>query len=191
MKTLFFVCIDLKIRFCPTVKHSLMFYFTVSSGIPNLPEVVGVAVVDDVQICYCDSNKKILEVRQGWMNETFHDDPEHFDYFTQDCSVFQSSLLNILMEHFSHNKGVHTLQRMSGCEWDDETGEVIDFIPFDLKTQTWIASTPQAVITKQRWENNKADMESNKMFLTEICPEQLKKYVEYGKSSLLRKGTIT
>uniref|UniRef100_A0A8C9XEK7 Ig-like domain-containing protein n=1 Tax=Sander lucioperca TaxID=283035 RepID=A0A8C9XEK7_SANLU len=88
---------------------------------------------------------------------------------------------------------------MFGCEWDDETEEVNgirqdgydgeDFIVFDLKTETWIAPKQQAVITKHKWDNNKAQIAQYKHYLTQICPEWLKKYLNYGRSSLLRTET--
>ncbi|XP_008304290.1 major histocompatibility complex class I-related gene protein-like isoform X1 [Stegastes partitus] len=86
---------------------------------------------------------------------------------------------------------------MVGCEWDDETNEVNgytqygydgdDFISFDLKTETWIAPKQQGVITKHKWDNDKADMSYTKNYLTQECVEWVKKYVNYGRSSLMRK----
>uniref|UniRef100_M4AJN3 Ig-like domain-containing protein n=1 Tax=Xiphophorus maculatus TaxID=8083 RepID=M4AJN3_XIPMA len=71
---------------------------------------------------------------------------------------------------------------MYGCEWDEETGEVKgydqfgydgeDLITLDPKTQEWIAPKPQAVITKHKWDNNRAAW--------------LKKYVNYGRRSLMK-----
>lgn len=97
--------------------------------------------------------------------------------------------------------GVHIWQKMYGCEWDDETDEVNafnqfgydgeDFVAFDLKTDTFIAPTPQALITKHKWDNNKPYVAQKKEYCTRICPEWLKKYVKYGKSSLMRTGKIT
>ncbi|XP_053722006.1 major histocompatibility complex class I-related gene protein-like isoform X6 [Synchiropus splendidus] len=92
--------------------------------------------------------------------------------------------------------GVHTLQVMHGCEWDDETGEVRgyyqyaydgeDFIALDLKTLTWIAAKPQAVITKLQWDNNESRNRYLQSSLSERCPELLKQFLHYGKSSLLK-----
>ena len=90
---------------------------------------------------------------------------------------------------------------MYGCEWDDETDEVKgfyqwgydgeDFISFDLKTGTYVSPKQQAVITKHKWDHDKALRARDKHYLTQICPEWLKKYVNYGRSSLLRTGRIT
>uniref|UniRef100_A0A4W6FMI4 Ig-like domain-containing protein n=1 Tax=Lates calcarifer TaxID=8187 RepID=A0A4W6FMI4_LATCA len=86
---------------------------------------------------------------------------------------------------------------MLGCEWDEETGEVDgyrtnscdgeDFITFDLKTETWIILTPQALITKTEWDRNKAGNGVLKDFLT--ITYALFKYLKniFAKLSLLQK----
>ena len=93
------------------------------------------------------------------------------------------------------------IQVLNGCEWDDETDEVNgnlhygydgeDLITLELKTETWIAPKQQAVVTKQKLDHNKAFMAQYKNYLPQICPEWLKKYVEFGRSSLMRTGRIT
>uniref|UniRef100_A0A671THR8 Ig-like domain-containing protein n=1 Tax=Sparus aurata TaxID=8175 RepID=A0A671THR8_SPAAU len=92
--------------------------------------------------------------------------------------------------------GVHVLQVVSGCEWDDETEEVKGFTQFaydgedllelDPKTFTWIALRPEAVIAKLRWDADKDLREFYKTALTQIYPVDQKKYVKYGRSVLLR-----
>lgn len=95
--------------------------------------------------------------------------------------------------------GVHIIQRMYGCEWDDETNVVNsgfhqfgydgeDFISFDLKTLTWIAPKQQGVITKHKWDKNTVLNDYWNNYHNQLCPEWLKKYVSYGRSSLQRTG---
>ena len=93
------------------------------------------------------------------------------------------------------------VQRMTGCEWDDEDdttdgyqqygydGE--DFLVLDLKNLRWIAPTPQAFITKLRWDQNRARLEYKKNYYNKECVAWLKKYLDYGKSTLQRTGSHT
>ncbi|RXN02412.1 MHC class I alpha [Labeo rohita] len=86
---------------------------------------------------------------------------------------------------------------MYGCSWDEETGDVDgfdehgydgeDFLSLDLKNLRYITSMPQAFITQVNWNNNKALLEQKKQYRTQICIDWLKKYLQYGKSTVERK----
>uniref|UniRef100_A0A8C5GQY8 Ig-like domain-containing protein n=1 Tax=Gouania willdenowi TaxID=441366 RepID=A0A8C5GQY8_GOUWI len=77
--------------------------------------------------------------------------------------------------------------RISGCKWDDETGDVDgycqdgydgeDFLSLNLKSETWIPANQQAFITKLKWDSNKDMMSYCKYYYTQYCPEWLKKYL--------------
>ncbi|KAF5896947.1 H-2 class I histocompatibility antigen, Q10 alpha chain-like isoform X2, partial [Clarias magur] len=90
---------------------------------------------------------------------------------------------------------VHTLQRMFGCELDDDVttrgndqygydGE--DFISLDLKTGTWTAVKPQAMNIKQTWESKGSD-KYWKNFLERDCVHLLQSYTSYSRETLNRK----
>ncbi|XP_035847569.1 uncharacterized protein LOC116047037 isoform X10 [Sander lucioperca] len=67
------------------VKHSLKLFFTGSSGVPNLSEFVGAAVVDGLLVAYCDTNKKIVEPKLDWMKTFFDNNPQHWEMYTAEC----------------------------------------------------------------------------------------------------------
>uniref|UniRef100_A0A671L3H8 Major histocompatibility complex class I UBA n=1 Tax=Sinocyclocheilus anshuiensis TaxID=1608454 RepID=A0A671L3H8_9TELE len=86
---------------------------------------------------------------------------------------------------------------MYGCELNDDgtkrgyfqfgyDGE--DFVSLDKSSLTWTAASPQAVITKHKWEANRAIAEQQKAYLENTCIEWLQKYVRYGKDTLERNG---
>ncbi|XP_055732259.1 H-2 class I histocompatibility antigen, Q9 alpha chain-like [Salvelinus fontinalis] len=181
------------------VTHSLKYFFTASSEVPNFPEFVVVGMVDGVQMFHYDSNSQRAVPKQDWMNKAAETRPQYWDIETGICKGSQQSYkanIDIAKQRFNQSGGVHINQRMYGCEWNDETGATggyfqdgydgEDFIAFDLKTKTWIAPKPQAVITKHKWDSDTAYNEQQKNYLTQECIEWLKKYLDYGKSTLMR-----
>uniref|UniRef100_A0A4W6F0J6 Ig-like domain-containing protein n=1 Tax=Lates calcarifer TaxID=8187 RepID=A0A4W6F0J6_LATCA len=198
MKTVIYLVL-LGINSAASVIHSLKYFYTGSSHVPNFPEFVSVGSVDEVQMIRYDSSTETAEPKQDWMKKVTEDNPEYLAGEAEHWSRIQQAFkanIQTAKQRFNQTAGVHIAQRMFGCEWDNETGEVKgydqhgydgeDFIVFDLKTETWIAPKPQAVITKLKWDDNKASIAQWKNYLTQVCPEWLKKYVNYGRSSLLR-----
>ncbi|XP_028317658.1 major histocompatibility complex class I-related gene protein-like isoform X2 [Gouania willdenowi] len=179
------------------VLHTLRYFYTASSDVSNFPEFISVGYVDDVQIIHYDSNSRTAVPKQDWMKDIT--DQQFWERETrravEDQQRFKHNLENA-KQRFNQTGGVHVYQRMYGCEWDDETGDVNgycqdgydgeDFLVLDLKSETWIAAKKQAFITKLKWDSNKAMMSYCKNYFTQYCPEWLKKYVNAGRSSLMR-----
>ncbi|XP_077404668.1 major histocompatibility complex class I-related protein 1-like [Vanacampus margaritifer] len=181
-------------------RHSLRYFLTATSGVKNFPEFVGAAEVDGVRVGYCDSEIQSAEPKQEWMKQLVRDEPLHLDWYKVKCSgnqlVFRNNL-KALSQRLNQSGGSHVLQRMNGCEIDDESGEVVgynqygydgeDFIVLNLQTLTWTAPSQQAFTTKLIWDAEKDRLEYNKYYYIHKCPQWLKKYVQYGSSVLQRK----
>lgn len=108
------------------------------------------------------------------------------------------TLFFVVVVFFFIFPGVHILQRTGGCEWNENTDEVVGmvqygyngegFLELDLKTLTWIPLKPEAAIIKKEWDTDTIVLKDIESFLTNLCPEWLKWYWSYGSSFLQRTG---
>uniref|UniRef100_A0A8C8DF87 MHC class I-like antigen recognition-like domain-containing protein n=1 Tax=Oryzias sinensis TaxID=183150 RepID=A0A8C8DF87_9TELE len=177
LKTIFF-----------SVKHSLKYFLTDTSGTTNFPKFVGVVMMDEVPIGYCDSHIKRAEAKQDWIRKLFKLDPKFRDWYSEKClynhQLFEANI-NVVKQRLNQTEGSLILQSMTGCEWDDESGEVKgfdqygydgeDFISLDLQAETWITPKAQAIVIKHLWDEDKGRIKRNKDIYMSMCPEHLKK----------------
>ncbi|ROL45922.1 Major histocompatibility complex class I-related gene protein [Anabarilius grahami] len=175
--------------------HSLKYFYTGVSRVIDFPEFTAVGLVDDGQFMYFDSNTMKAVPKTEWMRENEGED--YWDTETQKLigsrQVFKNNI-QIAMDRFNQSKGVHTVQVMYGCEWDDQTGATNgfhqygydgeDFLSLDLREMRWITPVVQGIITVLKWSHNRAELEYRKHYFSTVCIEWLKKYLQYGKSSL-------
>ncbi|XP_049326223.1 H-2 class I histocompatibility antigen, Q9 alpha chain-like [Astyanax mexicanus] len=197
MKSLVFLAFSLQLSSAVTHSHQYV-YTAVTPGI-NFPEFTIVGMVDGQQINYYDSNIKRMIPGSDWVKKDGAVDPDFWNRNTQLAQGTQESFkvgVQTLMQRFNQSKGVHTVQIMYGCELDDDgtkrgyrqdgyDGE--DFVSLDLDTETWTAPTPQAVITKHKWDADVVFTKGRKNYLLNTCIDWLNKYVGYGRDTLERK----
>ncbi|XP_053466634.1 BOLA class I histocompatibility antigen, alpha chain BL3-7 isoform X2 [Ictalurus furcatus] len=197
MKILLFLVFG--VHLAAAVTHTLQVFYTgVTPGI-NFPEFTALSQLDGVQYEYYDSKIRKKIPKTEWIKKIDADDPHYWNTYTQvlqeNEEIFKFNV-DTLMQRFNHTTGVHTVQVMYGCERDyDGTikgysqygydGE--DYLSFDLRTLTWIAPTPQALITKNKWENYPGYNIQWKNYLEKECIEWINRHLSYGKETLERK----
>ncbi|XP_016117577.1 BOLA class I histocompatibility antigen, alpha chain BL3-7-like isoform X2 [Sinocyclocheilus grahami] len=177
--------------------HSLRYFYTGVSGDIDFPEFTAVGLVDEEQFTYFDSNTKRTVPKTEWIRQNVEAD--YWDGVTQTFTGTHPTFkvdIQTLKGRFNQSAGVHSWQMMCGCELNDDgtkrgywqygyDGE--DYVSFDKSTLTWTAAKDQAMITKHKWDADKAFGEYNKGYLENTCIEWLQKYVSYGKDTLERK----
>lgn len=172
-------------------RHSLQYFGTGVSGDSNIAEYTEVGLLDGCEFMYFDSNIMKAVPKTEWIKRNGAD---YWDRVTQILiGTHQVSRNNfqVVKERFNQTGGVHTIQFMYGCEWDDETGATDgfmqygydgeDFLFLDLKELRWISPIQQGVITIQKWNNNRAQLEYYKQYFTTECVDWMKKYLQYEK----------
>ncbi|XP_062401359.1 class I histocompatibility antigen, F10 alpha chain-like isoform X2 [Sardina pilchardus] len=182
---LFFTCLPIS-----TVESNVLQYFyTATSGVSNISKIVSVEKLNGMDMDFFESLLQRYGPRQTWMDPV---DQEYWHSKTMEHFV-------TVMESFNVTGGVHTIQRMCGCMWDDETGitDCYDQYNYDgqvvlrltKRQMRWTACVAETVPTMNKWNNNSADLARLERFLTHECTDRLKKYVQYGDRVLWRKVT--
>uniref|UniRef100_A0A8C5NTS2 Ig-like domain-containing protein n=13 Tax=Passerellidae TaxID=1729112 RepID=A0A8C5NTS2_JUNHY len=153
--------------------------------------------LDGIPFVRYDSERGWAEPLTQWMKDGV--EPEYWEKQTQINEGNQhvaARNLETLQERYNQSGGLHTVQRLSGCEllsdgsvrgsrWEGYDGR--DFISIDLGSGRFMAADSVAEITRRRWEQDGTVAERHLNYLKHVCPEWLRKYVGYGQKELERK----
>ncbi|CAH2222804.1 Hypothetical predicted protein [Pelobates cultripes] len=179
--------------------HSLQYYSTAVS-VPGygLPEFSTVTYVDGIQIMnYNSDSGRDVPVAQ-WMERRGQD---YWERNTQICKGVEAAFKQNVKTEMQHNNqtgGFHAYQRMTGCELRDDGSIWVydqhgydgkDFLALDTERLVYIPLTDEAQVTAQRWNSPEERLgDYHKNYLENRCIEELRKFLQYGKEELDRRG---
>ncbi|CAN8175855.1 unnamed protein product [Coccothraustes coccothraustes] len=179
------------------VLHSLHYlHVAVSEPSPGIPQFISTGFVDGIPFVRYNSERGRYEPLTQWIKDGA--EPGYWDRQTQIRVRNQhvdATDLETLRERYNQSGGLHTVQRLYGCELLSDgsirgsqrvgyDGE--DFISFDLESGRFLPADSAAEITRRRWEQE-GEAEGWTNYLKHICPEWLRKYVGYGQKELEHK----
>ncbi|XP_048376315.1 class I histocompatibility antigen, F10 alpha chain-like isoform X3 [Stegostoma tigrinum] len=143
-------------------RNKFMVMYLATSGTTDLPEYVGVGMIDGVPVAYYDSSAPRIVSRQQWMTDAF--DEEYWEYLTnrgnKHCAIAKENLKTIMKS-------------------TNQTS--------DPDRMRWVASNHFAVKTAEKWNSDKAWNKYWKWQLEIELVERLKLRLHFGKEYLKRK----
>uniref|UniRef100_A0A672PG15 Ig-like domain-containing protein n=1 Tax=Sinocyclocheilus grahami TaxID=75366 RepID=A0A672PG15_SINGR len=184
--------------------HTFTTLYTGINGhtIAGIPEFSAVTTLDGRQIDYYDSEIKELIPRQDWMKEfastdTWKQDTE----IRQQVQQIYKNNIHVLIERFNQSHGVHTYQRMYGCDWDDQTGasegfnqygyDGEDYVALDVKLLRYITPVQQGIITVLKWNNDRAQLELLRQYYQHECVHWSKHFLTLRNVDVERRGSLS
>ncbi|XP_026107856.1 major histocompatibility complex class I-related gene protein-like [Carassius auratus] len=201
-----FIIFLIYVPFIHSVSHTLITTYT---GVnrqmaAEFPEVSAVTILDGLQIDYYDSVTKKLIPTQDWMKEFASTDRwEEYTEIRERVQQINKINIRFIMEQFNQTRalsGVHTYQRVYGCDLDDETGNrrgfdkyTYDgqrFITLDLEKIRYTASVPQAEPTVMNWNEDRKQLAYLKQYYRYKCVYWLKELLHYSKASFEKTGKV-
>ncbi|XP_032483990.1 BOLA class I histocompatibility antigen, alpha chain BL3-7-like isoform X3 [Phocoena sinus] len=185
----------------PTRTHSLHYYYlTLSEPGPSLPKFLAVGYVDDQPFIRFDSRVGKAEPQAPWMTPM---DAQYWETETRKqekwAEVQQVEMWTVMGYH-NHSSGMHSAQRMFGCEIQEDgryrgfwqfgyDGQ--DHLSLDLETLSWVSAEPVAMRTKHWWETERCYAEYDKAYLEGPCLASLHRYLELGGQRFSRREPPT
>ncbi|XP_054985561.1 patr class I histocompatibility antigen, B-2 alpha chain-like [Sorex araneus] len=184
-----------------TGPHSLRYFLTaISPPGGGEPRFITVGYVDDTQFVHFDSDSASprAEPRAPWAEQ---EGPEYWEEQTllaKDAAKnYRLSLSNLRGYYNQSEADSHTLQRMSGCDvgsdgrllrgYEQSAYDGADYLALNEDLRSWTAAAgTQAWRSQRKWEQE-GQAEHHRNYLENICVPSLRRYLEHGKDTLLRK----
>ncbi|XP_072406456.1 class I histocompatibility antigen, F10 alpha chain-like isoform X2 [Chiloscyllium punctatum] len=176
--------------------------FTAVSGIYDMPEVIGIAMVNGIQIDYFDTKLNQTIPKLQFMADSFG--VEYWKYITslvKTESDIAKQVLDTMMKSTNQTTGIHIFQWIRSVEMNEDDkvrksstkrsmrfgfdGE--DYISLEPDRMRWVASNDKAVKIKEKWDSDESWNKSWKEHLEEVCVQYLMRYLQAGKKYFKRK----
>ncbi|XP_012590164.1 PREDICTED: HLA class I histocompatibility antigen, A-11 alpha chain-like [Condylura cristata] len=165
---------------------------------PREPRFITVGYVDDTQFLRFDSDSmnQSVELRAPLAGQVGQEDlDEETGNQKNEAQWFKALLQDLYVHYNQSNNGIHTVQRMCGCEvgpaWSFLRGyeqfayEGTNYIALNPDLRSWTPADTVAQITQRQWEAS-GRAEQVRAILQGRCLKWLRRLLELGKEVLQR-----